>query len=472
MSIRHQVRLYNTAGQLQATFDQWRSLQVQLKINTFSECVFEIDKTLDNRWQLFTTDSFVQVLRSDAQYGIPWTQEYLGFHRSPKHSLTEAGNNIFTSYGRSLEDLLSRRSVAYQTGTGSSVILPGIYVGFTHKLGPADDIMKAFVRQNVGSDANNLIRLRPGKIANFLVDDDHSLGAVWEGDRSYKVIREVCTEIAEAAGVDYSVQLVSFNPPTFIFMTHFPIRGIDRSQTNPPVILSPDFQNVKTVDYTVSRTDEANVAIVLGTVTVFVPAPDPALPGTLIPDRIVRIDTLSGGVQSLTQTQGTIIPVLVPITANGQPAQAPVIPPSGQLPTGEVEKQIVYTSVAFGSTDSPWNDIELIRDVRSEGTQQALLNAANDIFATLGPKESFIVTPLVGSNVQYGRDYFFGDRILVKFGNTVRVKKVVGVSMTSSDQGGEQLTIELGDISPTPGLLDAFRNLSNRISSIEHKGDL
>lgn len=472
MSVRHQVRLYNTAGQLQAVFDQWRSMQVQLKINTFSELTFELDKTLDPRWELFTTDSFIEVLRSDAQYSIPWTREYLGFHRTPKHSLTEAGNNIFTSYGRSLEDLLGRRSVAYQTGTGSTLILPGIYVGLTNKLGPADDIMKAFVRENIGVDANNAIRMRPGKVDNFLVGDDTSQGAVWEGDRSYKNLREVCTEIAEATGVDYSVQLVTFDPPTFIFQTHFPIRGTDRSQTNPPVILSPDFQNVKTVDYTVSRTDEANVAIVLGTVTTFVPSPDPALPGTLIPDRVVLFETLSGGVQSLIQTNGTIIPILVPIPESGTTAQAPVIPPSGALPTGLVEKQIIYTSTAFGAQDSPWNDIEIIRDVRSEGTQQALLNSANDIFATLGPRESFIVTPLVGSNVQYGRDYFFGDRILVKFGNVTRIKKIVGVSMSSSDQGGEQLSLELGDISPTPGLLDAFRNLSNRIASIEHKGDL
>lgn len=424
MSIRHQVRLYSTAGKLQAVFDSWRSAQVQRKLNTFSECVFEIDKHIDNRWQLFTTDSFIEVLRSDMQYNLPWTREFLGFHRTPKHSLTEAGNETFTSYARSLEDLTSRRSVAYQTGTGETPVNPslpnnGIFTGYTYKLGHADDVLKDYVRQNMTIDANNLVRLRPGFMPGFLVGASLSQAKVWEGDQSYKVIREVATSLAEASQFDWSVDLVTLDPPTFIFNTHYPDLGTDRTITNPPVILSPDYQNVKTLDYTVSRTDEVNVAIVLGQVDGFVPNPDPNKPGSLIGQRSI------------------------------------------------------YSTSTAEALESPWNDIELIRDERSAKSEQALITASNEIFATLGPRESFIVTPLVGSNFQYGRDYFFGDRILVKYGDVTRVKKVVGVTIVSGGgTDGEQLTIELADLSPQATVQDVFRNLSNRISTIEHKGDL
>lgn len=416
MSVRHQTRLYNTKGQLQAVFDSWRSLQVQRKINTFSECIFELDKNKDNRWQLFNTDSFVEVLRNNTQFGIPWTREYIGFHRTPKQSLTEAGNSIFTSYGRSLEDLLSRRFIAYQTGAGE--VQNGVFVDFTHKIGAGDNVMKAFVRENIGSSANNVNRFRDGTMVNFQVAPDTTQAPLWDGERSFKNLRETIIEISGAVGVDFNVGLVTLDPPTFIFNTYFPLLGVDRTQTNPPVVLSPSYQNVRSVDYTVSRTDEINVAIVLGDVATFVPNPDPNKPASLV------------GIRN------------------------------------------VYRARTVEADASPWNDIEFIKDARSSDNQQALQNVANELFATLGPRESFVVVPLANSNVQYGRDFFFGDKILVKYGDVTRVKKVVGVGINSSGDGGEDLKLELADVAATPSLLDVFRNIANRLSSVEHQGDL
>jgi hypothetical protein len=381
--------------------------------------VFEVDKKLDGRWRAFDTDCFVEVLRNNSQYHIPWTREYLGFHRTPRHQLTEAGNEIFTSYGRSLEDLINRRSIAYQTETGSVQTNIQTYQGFTHKFGPGDDVMKSYVRQNIGPDANDLQRFRPGKMDGFLVMGDTSQAPVWEGDRSFKNLRETVMEIGDATGVDFDVQLVTFDPPTFIFTTYYPQLGTDRSQTNPPVVLSPDNQNVKTIDYTVSRTDEVTTAIVLGQVIDFGPSQNPNTPGKLVTHR-----------------------------SN-------------------------YSAHSIEADASPWNDIELIRDARSASSQIALRNEVDNVFATLGPHESFVVTPLANANFQYGRDYFFGDRVIVKLGDVMRIKKVVGVTIGSGgDQEGEALSIELGDVAATPTVMDIFRNINNRISLLEHKGDL
>jgi hypothetical protein len=422
MSVRHQVRLYDTSGVQLAIFDTWRSLTVNKKVNAFGDHTFKLDKRLDNRWQLFGLDCFVEVMRQDQANGIGWTQEYLGFHRTPQHSLTETGNRIFTSYGRSLEDILNRHSVAYQSFAATNA--PYFYA---NKTGPADNVMKAFVRDNFGPGANNSSRLRDGSRIAITVPDDTSQAPTWQGERAYRKVYDVITEISQAAAVDFSIEMLSMSPPTFIFHTFYPLRGTDRSLLNPPTILSDERQNVKSIDYTTSRTDEANIAIIVGSVQNYIPDPNPNQPGKVVGHRVV------------------------------------------------------FTGTSHGVFDSPWNDIEIVRDARNDETTQALSNIADQAYATLGAHESFVVTPLNYSNAQYGKHFFLGDKLIVSMDGTQRIKRVVGVSINSggdSDSGGnmgETLSIELGDVVATftgNPIMDAFRNISTRIDTLEHQGNL
>jgi hypothetical protein len=188
-------------------------------------------------------------------------------------------------------------------------------------------------------------------------------------------------------------------------------------------MISDTRQNVKTMSLTESRTDEVNVAIIVGKVENYIPA-------------------LGGG---------------------------------GQV----IAHRVVFTGQSFGADDSPWNDIEIVRDARNDESTLALSSAADQAYATLGAKESFIVTPLQSSTLQYGRDYSFGDKVLVNFEGKTRIKKVVGVSINSGGDSsgdassmGESLAIELSDVDAPPNLIDAFHNISSRIDTLEHQGNL
>lgn len=254
MAVRHKIRLYSPQGVMQAEFDAWRSLDVVKRINSFHTHVMTMDRSLDDRWQLFQTDSLVELLRSDLERNIGWYREYIGFHRTPQRILTEQGTRTFVSYGRSVDDLLDRRSILYYADTS-----------YTDKTGPADDVAKAFVRENAGSLANSGARHRQGMWANFVVGDNVSAAATWKGQRSYRNLLQVLQEIAASRGFDFQVTLTGFSPPTFLFSTHIRQLGTDRTQTNPPIIFGAEFGNIRSLDYTQSRTEEATVAIVAGT---------------------------------------------------------------------------------------------------------------------------------------------------------------------------------------------------------------
>lgn len=398
-------------------------MTVNRKLNNFSEHVFKIDKKKDPRWELFTEDVFIEVLRSNSQFGIPWTREYLGFHITPQHTLTEAGNEIFTSYGRSIDDLLTRRNVLYFPGSGflvtpSTATRVGEIHSYTYKNGPADDMMKEYVDENLGPAATNIRRLRSGTWPNFTVATASSLAPTYEGENGFKGVMEAVQDISNSKHVDFTVELVSMNPPTFLFVTYYPQLGTDRSTGRDAVVLSPVRQNVKTLDYTYSRTEEANVAIVLGQITEYHPVGDPLYPNQLVTFRSY------------------------------------------------------YVASSLRATDSPWRDIEVVKDAKLDQSDASLQSSADEAMNLLQGKESVTVQLLQGSSLQYGRDFSFGDKISVSYLGRNFTKRVVGVTIDSGGEEGDQgerLTVELADQLPKENLIDALRTISNRIAFVEIK---
>lgn len=421
MPARHQLRLHSTTGTLLAVFDSWRQVTVNRKLNSFSEHVFKIDKKKDNRWQLFDEDVFVELLRSNTQYGIPWTREYIGFHITPQHTLTEAGTEIFTSYGRSVDDLLTRRSVLYFPGSGYpeepaiSTRAQQIH-SYTYKKGPADDMMKEYVYENLCAGANNIYRLRNGVWPNVSVATDSSLAPEYEGENGLKTVMEALQDISNSKEVDFSVELTSLSPPTFLFTTYYPFRGTDRSVGPNAVIFSPTRQNVKTLDYTYSRTEEANIAIVIGEVTGYHPVGDPLFPNQIVTNRSY------------------------------------------------------YVASSLRATDSPWRDIEVVKDAKLDQSDTALQSSADEAMRLLQGKESITVSVLPSNNTQYGRDFFFGDKITVSYLGRNFTKRVVGVTIDSggeeSDQG-ERIGLELADQLPKENLFDVMRTITARVAYTE-----
>lgn len=251
----YEVRLYSWTGTLQAVFDSWRSLELKKRLNGISSHTLAIDAN-DIRVPLFIKDYFVEIRRVNHELGS-WVVEYRGFHRTPRKQITQNGHEIFTSYGRSFEDLLRRRVLLYYAPYGKTAI-------------PADDAMKQFVLENAGTGAvvtgiPATSRFRNGVFTGFSVAPQVSAATVWSGDRTYKNLLDVIQEISVANSVDFAVLLGSSGYGTYEFQTYYPY-GADRTVGGlTPHIFSPEYGNITIPDYTVSATEEVTAVTILGT---------------------------------------------------------------------------------------------------------------------------------------------------------------------------------------------------------------
>lgn len=417
MAARLQIRRYDTDGTLVEVFDSWRTLSLQLRINDFSTHMMALD---ESRGEVsWPKDAIIQVLRSDQAQGLDWYTEYLGFHRTPQHEITEAGNRIFTSYGRSLEDLLHRRYILYGGNTPYTYkgpLLNGI-VGL-----PADDIMKAYVRENIGELADSSARFQPGRIPNWITTDDISQAPLWTGERAFKNLLDVLQEVGRSmaaplpevarftqslTGVDFKVSLATFTPPTFVFTTAYPMLGQDLTLTSPALTFSDTNDNITNASYTKSATEEVTSVYAFG---------------------------------------------------NGVGTQ----------------RNVGIVSDLTAIAESPWNNIETVRNFSSMSDDSALRIAAQQLLNVLGAQESFKFTPRQTNLAVYGRDYRMGDRVFVTLGAIKRAKRLVGVNINSSGDGAEQLTFEFGDYIATgqDPYIAALRYISTRLNRIEFEGDL
>lgn len=245
---RYQVRLQDTGGNVVAIFDDFRSLDYELRVNDFGTITFIMDGN-DPRTSLFQLDYIIQVWRQPS--GYPWYKEAEFFHRTPNPQESERGLRTYTSYGRDFMDLLARREILY---TGNTL--------FTNKAGSGESVMKDYVRENAGVEAISPPRKAPGATQGLEIEQDRELGGPWRGQRSMRNLLEVLQEIALATGVDFKiVRTNNDGSPSFLFITGTPGLGQDLTES---VIFDTKFGNMIGPSYTKSRTEEANVVAVLG----------------------------------------------------------------------------------------------------------------------------------------------------------------------------------------------------------------
>ncbi len=244
MEDRYEVRLYNTEGLLKHVFDSWSSLSVDFRLNDFSTHTLSFPST-DTRVRDFDKDAIIEVRRKNDL--IDWHTVYTGFHRTPRYQVTATGLQIFTSYGRSLEDLLARRVLAYASPHNPN--------------GNATSVLRGIVEENLGPNAIAGIygdpRFASGVQVGFTTGA-HGPGPIWDAERSGKEMLGVLTEIANTMGCDFNVIWVP--PADFRFETYFPQMGVDRTQTTGefPLLFGVNLGNVSSLDYTVSATEEKN----------------------------------------------------------------------------------------------------------------------------------------------------------------------------------------------------------------------
>lgn len=354
---RYSIRTYSPVnGEQTGSITNWQALNYEKHVNNFHNMQLVLDAQ-DPAIRLFDgLDTITEVWRKIE--GLPWYQELVTVFRTSQYNLYENGRETFTGYFRGLNDFLHRRAVAYPANTP-----------FTLKSGPADDVMKAFVRENALTAHISGTRKSAGvfdaTIYGLTVTPDLSLAPEWSGGKTWLHLLDVLEDIASPpSNVDFEIVRVGNTGLNFEFNTYYPQRGTNR--VGPP-IFGPHLGNILNVVFTRSRTEEANVVYVLG---------------------------------------------------DGE---------------GAARRVVVRKADDFVLTASRWNTIETTTDARSQSSIAAFNSQGDEILEKLKAQNRFEFEAIQTSQHRYGQEYVVGDIVSATYKNFVTIKKIITATVSVKD---------------------------------------
>lgn len=257
MAVDYEFWLSNPSGELVAVLDRFRSAYIQRAVNKIGQM------TLSLPWgaypgSLFVENSMIQAWRSVDGGPVQLVGGCPFFLQRGDKGLSSQGLKTLdlTAYDPLL--FLATHIVNYPAGSS-----------YTDKSGPADNVMKAFFRENLGGLAADYTRdMEPW----IVTQDDAGAAPSTSKAASRRDLLTVFQELAAdsfANGTYLAFDIVSSNPTAGIgleFRTYTGIRGNDhRWPSSPnPVILDPDNGNLTDCLRTVDNTNAANVIIAGG----------------------------------------------------------------------------------------------------------------------------------------------------------------------------------------------------------------
>lgn len=226
MSATYSLRLMNPLGEVMIDSLVFSSVQLGLKENERGRSTVNMPlEYLDGLSP--SRDWLMEVWRSP-EGGTPMLVGNTVWLVRRNQTLLEGGSRGTRLQAFDAKEILRRRIIAYAAGTP-----------YVEKEAPADDVMKAFVRENLGSLAVDTDRAIP----NFTVAADTSAGPIVRIDGTRKNLLKLLQDIsndAEEAGTYVSFDMIwDANAQTFLFETFTGQRGVDRSSTSDdPLIVS------------------------------------------------------------------------------------------------------------------------------------------------------------------------------------------------------------------------------------------
>jgi hypothetical protein len=241
MTANYYLILSTPQGNPTVTIKNFSVLDYARVVNEIGALTLVLTDEYDNF--IFTGDDIqvdtrIAVMRS-INNGTPYLDTDMQWlMRSAVKTLSDNGERLTTIQARCANDLLHRRIVAYSAGSAEA-----------EKTDEADNILKAIVRENLGSLATDTAR----SIATYLsVQADLTLAPTIAKAFSRRKVLDVLQEVALSsyqAGTYLAFDVVAPSPTTLEFRTYINQRGIDHRwpTSTAPLLFGPDFGNLTDV---------------------------------------------------------------------------------------------------------------------------------------------------------------------------------------------------------------------------------
>lgn len=259
----YKVILKNQEGEIVAEFDNWRSLAIARRVNTFGSCRFEIDGW-DSRTSLFELDSQIEIWRRNRNVGLDWYLEWEGFHRTHNDLIQVNGKRSFVSFSVGYLHLLKRKHILWYASSDGAT-----------KSGLSGGTILSYVNENAGPAALQVSgRVIDGVFPGLVVGADAGYGNDWSGSRAWKNLFDVIIGIAEPDNL--YLDITGIGQAQFEFNVYDQQRGLDRTASgidhltglnpygNVPAVFSTEFGNMELPNVAINRANEINRALALG----------------------------------------------------------------------------------------------------------------------------------------------------------------------------------------------------------------
>lgn len=267
------------------------------------------------------------------------------------------------------------------------------------KEGEAETVLKEYIEENLGASAIDPPRYGHGVAPYFVVEPYLGLGDYWWGSRSWRNLLDVAQELAAfdptAAGLGFDFLVVS---------------KLASAHGTPGDWLEFQVARPWGLDRTVGQ---------------FVNPP--------------AVFSTGNGNMLLPQVSESHIEEKTRVFALGQ---------------GEDEDRDVWQEDdAVRQARSLWGVAEMVRNANMEEEMDGLEVAAKTALAETAPRRTFAFQVLQTTGSRYGRDYGLGDLITARYKGVSVTRKIVGVTVRVSAEGGtggqrEEVRLDLGEVSP------------------------
>lgn len=245
------IEVSDPFGERLAQIDEYLRLAYTRTANDVGVLTLDLASTPGEAlWRL---DGRLGIWRQGAGGLLDLETETVWFMRRYQRVLGNNGERRFRITAVSASHLLDRRIVAYAAGSAQAA-----------KTGKADDVMKAIVRENLGSSATDPARDWSSLVT---VAADQSLGPTiskaFSRRRVLTVLGEIAADAAEQ-GTPMYFDVICPERGELEFRTYSGQRGEDRTPISNQLVLSPELGTIADGEYADDYLDEATYIYAAG----------------------------------------------------------------------------------------------------------------------------------------------------------------------------------------------------------------